>query len=101
MDEEKNQILDAFVEELQRSLRKLPAKWAGKFKVSLIYDRNQFHGRDDFETQMSANCEKCAYAIEELGFEARQRDVHYQLLDLEHQQRAVESNRRHNEAQNP
>jgi cyclic dehypoxanthinyl futalosine synthase len=33
-------------------------------------------------------------AIEELGFEARQRNVLYELLPIEHQQRAVEANRR-------
>jgi cyclic dehypoxanthinyl futalosine synthase len=33
-------------------------------------------------------------AIEELGFEARQRNVLYKLLPIEHEQRAVEANRR-------
>ena len=33
-------------------------------------------------------------AIEELGFIPRQRDVHYRLLDEEHERRAVEANRR-------
>jgi cyclic dehypoxanthinyl futalosine synthase len=33
-------------------------------------------------------------AIEELGYEARQRDVFYNLVPLEHQQRAIEANRR-------
>lgn len=32
-------------------------------------------------------------AIEELGFEARQRDVFYQLMDRETEQRAIEANR--------
>jgi cyclic dehypoxanthinyl futalosine synthase len=32
-------------------------------------------------------------AIEELGFEARQRDVFYQLMDEETQNRAIEANR--------
>jgi len=32
-------------------------------------------------------------AIEELGFEARQRNVHYALIDREHEQRAIEANR--------
>ena len=32
-------------------------------------------------------------AISELGFVPRQRNVHYQLLDIEHEQRAVEANR--------
>lgn len=33
-------------------------------------------------------------AIEEFGFEARQRDVHYQLVDQELENRAIEANRR-------
>jgi cyclic dehypoxanthinyl futalosine synthase len=33
-------------------------------------------------------------AIEDIGFEPRQRNVHYQLLDREFEQRAVETNRR-------
>ena len=32
-------------------------------------------------------------AIEELGYEARQRDVFYQLIDRETEQRAIEANR--------
>lgn len=32
-------------------------------------------------------------AIEELGFEARQRDVFYQLMDEDTQKRAIEANR--------
>jgi cyclic dehypoxanthinyl futalosine synthase len=32
-------------------------------------------------------------AISELGFEPRQRNVFYELMDLDHQQRAVEANR--------
>jgi cyclic dehypoxanthinyl futalosine synthase len=33
------------------------------------------------------------FAIEELGYEARQRDVYYNLVDLELEQRAIEANR--------
>ena len=32
--------------------------------------------------------------IEELGYMPRQRNVHYQLFDLDHEQRAIEANRR-------
>jgi cyclic dehypoxanthinyl futalosine synthase len=37
-------------------------------------------------------------AIAELGFEPRQRNVHYQLLSKEHEQQALESNRQRYEA---
>jgi cyclic dehypoxanthinyl futalosine synthase len=32
-------------------------------------------------------------AIEELGYTPRQRNVHYQLFDLDHEQRAIQANR--------
>ena len=35
-------------------------------------------------------------AIQEIGFEPRQRDVHYRLLDESHQQRAIDANRKWN-----
>jgi cyclic dehypoxanthinyl futalosine synthase len=37
-------------------------------------------------------------AIAELGFEPRQRNVHYQLLSKEHEQQALEANRQRYEA---
>ena len=37
------------------------------------------------------------YAIEELGYTPRQRNVRYQLVDLAHEQRAIAANRQRQE----
>ena len=63
-DEERNKILDAFVEDLARSCSKLPAKWAREFKIEIKYDRRgAFHGKADFSSQAIDLCQQSAFAL--------------------------------------
>ncbi|MCP4303856.1 MAG: NACHT domain-containing protein, partial [bacterium] len=59
-----NRILDEFGELLGNKLRKLPARWARRFAVDLIYDRGGgFHSRASFEDQIDELCSKSSYGI--------------------------------------
>ena len=57
-------VLFEFVEDLQRHLDKLPARYASRFSVKLLYDaKRDMHGRSEFEPQMDRLCADSAMAI--------------------------------------
>ena len=59
-----DEILDEFAKALVAKLRKLPAKYAGKFTAKLLYDRNgDIHGRATFDDQIDRLCMRASMAV--------------------------------------
>jgi len=59
-----NAVLDDFHAALKQKLSKLPARWAGKFTVEVIYDRDgAMHGRAQFDQQIDEFCADADFAI--------------------------------------